>query len=130
VGRVLAVDPGDVRIGLAVSDPTRTIASPLKIIGHISRADDARAIANEALAQGADLILVGLALNQDGQPGPQARKALRFVAALRQATTIAVETWDETGSTQRAIDLGGREKGPVDDRAAAVLLQEYLNAQA
>ncbi|MGA9192813.1 MAG: RuvX/YqgF family protein, partial [Anaerolineales bacterium] len=63
MGRILAVDPGDVRIGLAVSDPTRIIARPLKIIEHQSRAQDAAAIIQEAVSQQADLILVGLALD-------------------------------------------------------------------
>jgi len=129
LGRILAVDPGDVRIGLAVSDPTRIIARPLKIIEHQSRTQDAAAIIQEAVSQQADLILVGLALDQDGQTGPQARKALRLVEALRGATETAVEVWDETGSTERALDLGGGTEGPVDARAAAVLLQEYLDAK-
>ncbi len=129
MGRILAVDPGDVRIGLAVSDPTRTIARPLKILDHQSRIQDAAAIVQAAMSQHADLILVGLALDQDGQPGPQARKALRLVDVLRETTDTAVEVWDETGSTQRALELGGRTEGPVDARAAAVLLQEYLHAK-
>jgi len=129
LGRILAVDPGDVRIGLAVSDPTRTIARPLKILDHQSRTQDAAAIVREAMSQEADLILVGLALDQDGQPGPQARKALRLVDVLRETAAVPIEVWDESGSTQRALALGGRSEGPVDDRAAAVLLQEYLSAK-
>ncbi len=86
---------------------TRTIARPLKIIKHRSRDQNAAAIAQEASSQGADLILVGLALDQDGQVGHQARKALRLVDALRKTTTIQVAVWDESGSTQQALDLGG-----------------------
>lgn len=130
LGRVLAVDPGDVRIGLAISDPTRTIARPLKIITHHSRTEDAAAIAREAVSQSADIIIVGVALDEEGQTGPQARKAMRLVDELRQGTSIPVETWDESGSTQRARSLGGSNDGPLDARAAAVVLQEYLNAQA
>lgn len=130
MGRILAVDPGDVRIGLAMSDPTRTIARPLKILSHQSRKRDAAAIVQEAISQEADLILVGLALDQDGQAGPQARKALRLVDVLRETSDIAIEVWDETGSTQRALEVGRRSEGPADARAAAVLLQEYLDAKA
>lgn len=129
MGRILAVDPGDVRIGLAVSDPTRTIARPLKIIEHSSRADDAAVIAREAASQEADLILVGLALDQDGRVGPQARKAMRLVEVLRATASVGVETWDESGSTQTALEFDGNDGGPVDAHAAAVLLQEYLSAQ-
>jgi putative Holliday junction resolvase len=129
MGRILAVDPGEARIGLAVSDPTRTIARPLKILPHRSRADDARAIVDQATELGVDVILVGLALDRDGRPGPQARKALRLVEALRAAADIAVETWDETGTTERARQLAGGDARHVDGHAAAVLLQEYLDAQ-
>jgi putative Holliday junction resolvase len=129
VGRILAVDPGDVRIGLAVSDPTRTIARPLKILQHRSRQLDAQAIVDEAIEQSADMILVGLALDRDGEPGHQARKALRLVDALRQATTLPIQTSDETGTTERALELGSGD-GPIDSHAAAVLLQGYLDAQA
>ncbi len=130
MGRVLAVDPGDVRIGLAVSDPTRTIARPLKILDHSSRPQDAAAIVEEAFSQGADLILVGLALDRDGLPGPQARKALRLVNALRKCGDVDIQTWDETDSTQQALDFASRADGPVDAFAAAVMLQDFLNARA
>jgi putative Holliday junction resolvase len=130
VGRILAIDPGDVRIGLAVCDPSGTIARPLKILPHRSRAIDARAIADEASAIGAERILVGLALDEQAQPGPQARKAMRLVDALRSATSLPIDTWDETGTTQQALHLPGGHGEPLDARAAAVLLQEYLDAQA
>jgi putative Holliday junction resolvase len=129
MGRILAVDPGQVRIGLAVSDPTRTIARPLKILPHRSRGQDAQAIVDQAAELGVDLILVGLALDQNGQPGPQARKALRLVDALRASGDIPVQTWDETGTTEWASHLAGGDAGPVDARAAAVMLQDCLDAE-
>ncbi len=126
--RVLAIDPGEVRIGLALSDPTRVIASPLEVLIHRSRQDDALAIARVAKEQAVGLILVGLALDQEGREGPQARRAQRLAEAIRAATEVPVETWDESGTTLRATELGG-PGGQLDARAAAVLLQDYLDAQ-
>lgn len=129
MSRVLAVDPGEVRIGLAISDPLGIIARPLRVLQHTARADDARRVAEEARALEAEMIVVGVAYDQEGEIGPQARRNLRFVKALRDATELPVETWDETKTTQRALELGG-DDDQVDARAAAVLLQEYLDVKA
>ena len=72
---------------------------------------------------------MGLPLDGEGEVGPQARRALRLVEALRQVSALPVTTWDESGSTQAA--RRGRGKDPMlDPRAAAVILQDYLDAQA
>jgi putative Holliday junction resolvase len=126
--RILAVDPGDVRIGLAISDPTRTIAQPLRVLQHISRDENAREICRIAIELQATEIVVGVALDLDGEIGPQARKALRLVRALREQGNISVHTWDETGSTQ-AASRGDIRHDALDARAAAVILQEYLDAR-
>ncbi len=127
--RILAVDPGDVRIGLALSDPTGLIARPLKVLQHTARAEDAEAILQIAHEHEVGKIIVGLALDLDGEVGPQARKALRLIENLRSAGSFPIEPWDESGSTQAA--RRGNQRDPMlDARAAAVLLQEYLNAQA
>jgi len=128
MARVLAVDPGNVRIGLAISDPTGTIARPLSILHHTSRHEDAIAILKAAAEYGAALILVGVALDQEGEVGPQARIALRLVDVLREEGDLPVITWDESGSTQ-AAKRGPRGDKLLDARAAAVILQEYLNVQ-
>ena len=125
---VLSVDPGEVRIGLAISDPTRTIARPLEVMRHTSRAADVLAILERVARHGAGAIVVGIALNSEGEVGPQARRGLRMAEALRRQTSVPVETWDESGSTQ-AARRGGRDDPMLDARAAAVILQEYLNAQ-
>jgi len=125
---VLAVDPGDARIGLAISDEGRTVARPLRVLRHESREKDATAIVAEADRMGANLILVGFPLDEDGKPGPQARKAMRLVESLREGTPIPVETWDESGSTVEAASMNP-SKRTLDARAAAVFLQDYLNAQ-
>jgi putative Holliday junction resolvase len=125
MARILAVDPGEVRIGLAISDPTGTIARPLKVIRHTARHQDAEAILAEAEAQEANTIVVGLALDMEGEIGPQARRAMRLVDVLRSLTDRRIDTWDESGSTQAA----GRGFADLDARAAAVILQEYLDDQ-
>jgi putative Holliday junction resolvase len=124
---VLSVDPGEVRIGLAISDPTRTIARPLEVMRHTSRAADVLGILDRVGRQGAGAIVVGVAMNSEGEVGPQARRGLRLAEALRHQTSVPVETWDESGSTL-AARRGGRDDPMLDARAAAVILQEYLDA--
>lgn len=134
-GRILAVDPGDRRIGLAVSDPTGTIASPLAVLEHVARAIDAASIAQIAADQGAVKIVVGQALDLDGKPSPQGRKAARLAEAIRQQTVLPVELWDESGSTREAqasrMAMGARKSqrgGHLDQIAATIILQSYLEA--
>ncbi len=122
--RILAVDPGEARIGLAVSDPTRTIARPLMVIKHQSRRLNAEHIINIAIEQGASLILVGVPYDQEGNIGPQARKSLRLVEELQRTGSLPVQIWDESGSTLAAANLG---QDNLDALAAASFLQEYLN---
>jgi putative Holliday junction resolvase len=124
--RIMAVDPGDVRIGLAISDEAGIIARPLKVIRHRSRPEDVRAILREAEVQGAECIIVGVALDLDGNYGPQARKGLRLAEALQESSSLRIETWDESGSTQQALRRKKKDDR-LDARAAAVILQEYLN---
>lgn len=132
--RVLAVDPGEKRLGIAISDPSGTIAGPLTVIIHESRAANAARIARLAEEQGAELILVGQPLDMDGSVGPQARKSLRLADAIRACSNFPVELWDESGSTQAAISarraMGAKRRkrsGHLDDLAATYLLQSYLD---
>jgi putative Holliday junction resolvase len=129
MSRILSVDPGDKRIGLAISDPTGTIARPLTIIKHVSRKADAQSIVDHAIEADAEVILVGLALDASGQIGHQARKALRLVEVLREISDLQIETWDETDSSQTASRLSGKKGIRIDAQAAAVFLQEYLDAK-
>jgi putative Holliday junction resolvase len=124
--KILAVDPGDVRIGLAISDASGLIARPLKVIRHHSRQKNVERILQEAYDQGAEKIIVGVAYGRDGEEGPQARKALRLVRALQEASIIEIETWDESGSSQRARSIGKKDN-MLDARAAAFILQEFLD---
>lgn len=133
-GRILAVDPGDKRLGIAISDPTATLARPLLVIKHVSRQIDAAQIARLAEENEAVRIIVGWALDLDGNPTPQARSAARLAEALRLQSSLPVEMWDESGSTQAAraarISMGvSRRKrgGHLDEVAAAMILQSYLD---
>ncbi len=133
--RILAVDHGEKRIGLALSDPTAAIASPLKVLAHVSRAVDAAQVAALAAEHEAGLIIVGQSFDEDGHPNAAGRRAARFAEALRAQTDIPVHTWDESLSTHDArasrIALGlsrKRRAGHHDALAAAVILQSYLEA--
>ena len=133
--RLLAIDPGEKRLGIALSDPTATIASPLTVIKHVSRAIDAATIAQLAAENEAGLIVVGQSLDEEGLPTPQGRRAARLAAAIRTQTDLSVELWDEHGSTQAArsarIAMNApqrKRRGHMDDLAAAVILQSYLDA--
>ncbi len=135
--RVLAVDPGEKRLGLALSDPTGVIANPLSVLKHVGRLLDAAAIVQIAQENGAGRIIVGAALGADGQPTPQSRHAERLAEAIRQQTILPVELWDESGSTQAAraaraaMGVTRRKRtGHLDDLAATVILQDYLDAHA
>lgn len=131
--KFLCVDPGEVRIGVAISDETGTLARPLAILGHVSRDFDSKAIMQLALQNKADAIVVGQALDSDGQPGPKARSAARLAEALRALEEMPVYLWDESHSSQKADELRiasgvSRKKRsqPIDDLAAAVILQDFL----
>jgi putative Holliday junction resolvase len=131
--RVLAVDPGEKRIGLAISDPTGTISRPLDIIEHQSRIMDAERIIVIAQEHGVQLIVVGWPLNAEGEVGHSARKSMRLADVIREKCDTRVEMWDESGTTQEAIQsrisMGVSRKnrsGHLDDVAASILLQDFL----
>jgi putative holliday junction resolvase len=133
--RILAVDHGEKRIGLALSDPTGTIASPLIGVKHISRMMDAAQVANVATEHGAELIVVGQSFDEEGNPNLAGRRAAKFAEALKEQTPIPVVLWDESFSTQDArmarIELGVSRKkraGHQDAFAAVIILQSYIES--
>ena len=147
--RLLALDVGERRVGVAISDETGMIARPLTTIQRASRVEDFDRIASLIREQGAQMMVVGHPLNRDGSVGPQARRIERYVdaliLALRQAEDLEVPVmlWDEYLSTQQAegvlagVTAHGRSgrrsrtrQVGVDAVAAAVILQEYLDAGA
>ena len=131
--RILAIDHGEKRIGLALSDPGRMIASPLKVIQHVSRVVDAAQVANLAADHEVSLIVVGQSLNEEGMPNLAGRRAVKFADALRGQTQISVELFDESFSTQDArhavIEMGVSRKkraGHHDALAAVMILRAYI----
>lgn len=132
---VIAVDPGEKRLGIAISDPTGTIANPLLVLEHVSRSIDAASIARLAIERDVELIVIGQALDEENHPTAQARRAARLAGAIRGQTSIPVMLWDESGSTKTArharIAMGAsrsKRRGHLDDLAATVILQTYLDA--
>jgi putative Holliday junction resolvase len=131
--RYLAIDPGSVRIGLAISDGAGRLARPLDILKHISRAEDSERIAQIASEHQVSKILVGLATNSENHPTLQGRSAKRLAAAIRDASGIEVAMWDESYSSLDAqadlIEVKGTAADRyIDDLAAARMLQDYLDA--
>jgi putative Holliday junction resolvase len=133
--RIMAIDPGSRRIGVALSDPLGIVARGLEILRHESLANDADRLVHLASQNAVDKIVVGIAMDPEGQAGSQANRALRLVAALRVRSNAPVETWDESFSTEDArqarLESGRRRKArraPVDASAAAAILQDYLDA--
>jgi putative Holliday junction resolvase len=133
--RILAVDPGEKSLGIALSDPTGTIANPLTVLQHVSRPVDAAAIASLAAEHGAGMVVVGHTLDEDGNPTPQGRRAMRLAAAIRTQTSVPVVLWDESGSTQAARQARlnmlvprRRRSGHLDELAATYILQTFLDS--
>ncbi|TMM25682.1 MAG: Holliday junction resolvase RuvX [Actinobacteria bacterium] len=123
--KVLAVDYGSARTGVAVSDPTGTIARPL---GVVDRADSENGLAELARlirAEAAERVVVGLPLTLRGEHGAQARETEAFLEALRGAVDVPVESFDERFTTGLAQTVGS-DDAPEDARAAAHLLSSYL----
>jgi len=134
--RILAIDYGSARIGLALSDPTGTLARPLPFVPAKADAKLAREIAELAKKEEAHLILLGLPRHMDGSVGEAATKVQAFAALLGQATPIRIQLIDERLSTvqaSRQLQEAGRntrqQRGQIDSEAAAVLLQGYLDSQ-
>ncbi|HTZ99867.1 MAG TPA: Holliday junction resolvase RuvX [Candidatus Aquilonibacter sp.] len=129
--RILALDYGRKRIGLAVSDELQLTAQPLKTLMRKNRADDIRRLREISREQSASRIVVGYPVHVTGEAGTMAEEAARFAARLRKELGIEVELLDErltsweAGQTLAATGRG-RERAPIDDVAAAILLREYL----
>jgi putative Holliday junction resolvase len=132
--RILALDHGTVRIGVAVSDELGMLAHPLEHIAADSFVDFLARLRVIIREKEVTQIIVGMPRNMDGSYGEAAAKVREFVAALRDAVQIPIRTWDErltTVQAQRALKAGGA-KGSTRDRidatAAAILLQGYLDS--
>ncbi len=131
--RILAVDFGQRRIGIAVCDPSGLVVTPLTVIGSIGPNRDAQRILELARRHEAERILVGVPCSVGETPSAQARLAQAFAERLARAGAIPVETWDETLTTvdaeERMLATGAsakKRRAQRDAVAAAVLLESYL----
>ena len=122
--KVVALDYGAARTGVAVSDATGTIARPLTVVERAASSAGLARVREIVREHVAELVVVGLPLTLKGEHGRQARETDEFVRALRDALDVPVETYDERFTTA----LAAREPGgaPEDARAAAHLLESYL----
>ena len=122
--KVIALDYGAVRTGIAVSDATGTIARPLTVVERAASPAGLTRVREIVREQKAELVVVGLPLTLRGEHGQQARETDEFVRALRDALDVPVETYDERFTTAIAARVPGG--APEDARAAAHLLESYL----
>ncbi|HEV8424097.1 MAG TPA: Holliday junction resolvase RuvX [Actinomycetes bacterium] len=136
-GRILGLDVGTRRLGVAVSDPTGTVASPLATVPRRAPAEDARALGALAAEQEATVVVVGLPVTLAGREGPAARAVRAYLAELAPLLPgLALELADERLSTvaaERALVGGGvrrqARREVVDQVAASVFLQTWLDAR-
>lgn len=133
--RILGVDVGSVRIGLALSDPLGITAQGLEVLT-ISESSAVDAVAKRAREHEVDEIVVGIPIRMDGSHGPEAEGAEAFARSLEEATGLTVTRWDERLSTKeaaRSMRAAGadsrKQRGVIDKVAAAVFLQAYLESR-
>ena len=134
MGRVLGIDYGDVRIGIAMSDETAFLASPLTTVQNGKGAvDEIAALVKE---NDVEQIVIGLPLNMDGSAGPATEKTRKFAVKLAKKTDVPIGESDERLTTVtahhklREAGLDGRQrKGVVDMAAAQIILQDWLDSQ-
>jgi putative Holliday junction resolvase len=124
--RILAIDHGEARAGAAICDPSGTIVRPLGVV----EPPDPGAVAELAAEHGAELVVVGLPVSLDGAEREQAAAARAFAAAVGEAASVPVETYDERLTTRMAAATArGGAGSPADALAAAHLLESYLQAR-
>jgi len=133
--RILALDHGARRIGVAISDELKMIAQPLEFIPAEPFAGFLARLKHLIQEKEVELILIGMPRNMDGSYGPAALKVQEFAAVLKDAVVIPIKTWDERLTSAQAnrflISAGARRakrKEKVDQTAAAILLQSYLDS--
>jgi putative holliday junction resolvase len=134
--RTLALDHGTVRIGVAVSDELGMIAQPLEFIPAEPLAAFLERLKTLVAEREVGRILVGMPRNMDGSYGPAAEKVKEFVRQLRETLSLPIQTWDERLTSVQAQRMlreaavkGAKQRQKIDQMAAAILLQSYLDAQ-
>lgn|SRR5574341_473782 len=137
--RIMAVDYGEARIGVAISDPLGLFARPHSIITHSRRDDALSSLQQIATKEDVGLVIIGLPTDSSGGISRQARVVIRWARHLSRVMEIPILFWDESYSSEdaravvrdnRKARAGvGRQRKPVDDIAAAAILQDYLQAR-
>jgi putative Holliday junction resolvase len=122
--KVLALDFGSARTGVAVSDPTGTLARPVGVVERAATEAGLERVAELIRTEEADRVVVGMPLTLRGEHGEQAQETAEFVEALRTRVAVPVETFDERFTTDLAEQT--KSDAPLDARAAAHLLSSYL----
>ena len=136
MGRTLALDFGSKRIGVALSDPTGLLGSPLTTVIRTNSRNDFNAILDLVTKHEIEVIVVGLPVSLNGTIGPQAQKTLDFCDELRKITSVPIKTLNEQYSSAEAElriresgEKPSKNRGRVDAIAAAIILQEWLDAE-
>ena len=134
--RILAIDHGSKRMGLALSDETGSIAQPLEFIPAEPFADFLVKLKNLLRDKQVEMVLIGMPRNMDGSYGPAALKVQEFVAVLKETIATPIKTWDERLTSAQANRMliqaemrRDKRKQRVDGAAAAILLQSFLDAR-
>ena len=132
--RIMAVDYGDARTGLAVSDASGTLVGEAWVLNEKNQKAAAKTIAGDARSRDVGMIVVGYPKNMDGSVGPRAEKSERLAELLREECDVEVVLWDErmtSVSANRILSDAGKKRGKqrakVDAVAAAIILQNYLD---
>ena len=133
--RILALDHGTKRIGIALSDELKMIAQPLEFVAAEPFIEFVTRVKEIIREKEVELILIGMPRNMDGSYGPAALKVQEFIAVLKDLVAIPIKTWDErltSAQAQRFLIEGGvrrqERKQKVDKMAASILLQSYLDS--
>jgi putative holliday junction resolvase len=135
--RILGLDPGSVRVGVALSDDLQMIAQPLDYLAAAPFGELAERIGELVSERDVESIIVGMPRNMDGSYGPAAEKSRAFITKLKESVTIPIREWDErlTSAQANRILIAGnvsrkKRKEKVDKMAAAILLQSFLDSQS
>jgi putative holliday junction resolvase len=135
--KILGIDYGESRIGVAISDETGIMAQGLTTLKRKNRQADLQALGDVIEKQQIERIVLGYPLRIDGSAGIQCEKVSRFAALLERTFHLPVICWDETFSTKEAEEMmfqmkvkRGKKREMVDRIAASIILQDYLNAHA
>jgi len=136
LGRLLGIDYGTRRIGIAVSDPLKIIASPHSVIDRKKTPDYLSALKELIISLEIESIVVGLPYNMKGKASAQTNSVLEFISEIREKLKLDIQTTDERLSSKSAEDTlkfkgisSSRNRGEVDKTAAAIILQEFLDTQ-